>query len=173
MRGERNILFLWNLNPRAGFKPVVSDFPSRYHQPLHQAPVYWLLYLALDQCRIGYNKASCIVGTKYTILQIWRPSRILTFYIWNIPQHFEYVNHGVFPKPKQLKLFWIWRCIEKKQDNFTGRYSTDYCMLTVGWGCVWGLTNRQKAAYPGIKVECQISLILWPISLIRFECTLE
>ena len=25
----RNILFLWNLNARAGFEPAISDFPSR------------------------------------------------------------------------------------------------------------------------------------------------
>ena len=37
---RKSILFLWNLNARAGFEPVISDFVSRQLQPL-------LLFMAL------------------------------------------------------------------------------------------------------------------------------
>ena len=39
----KNMLFLWNLDARAGFEPTISDFPSRQLWPLHQGLCHRLI----------------------------------------------------------------------------------------------------------------------------------
>ena len=53
----RNILFLWNLNARAQFKPASSDFPIRQLIPLHQGPrpITWINCLCLFPAEININ----------------------------------------------------------------------------------------------------------------------
>ena len=55
----RNILFLWNLNDRAGFKPAIADFPSRQlykhwpRAPTHVFVIRWNLFLYLNILKIS------------------------------------------------------------------------------------------------------------------------